>query len=80
MIKTKNFNNKSRIATYLILEDFLESYTNTGTIKKNPDINWISLGKSLGVESFTCLTIEDFRKVFSSTVKEAGPSLIEVRF
>jgi len=47
---------------------------------ENPDINWISLGKSLGVESFTCLTIEDFRKVFSSTVKEAGPSLIEVRF
>ena len=47
---------------------------------ENPEINWVSLGKSLGAESFTTLTIEDFRKVFSSVVKEPGPSLIEVRF
>ena len=46
---------------------------------ENPNIDWISLGKSLGVASFTTLTVEDFRKVFSSAVKEAGPSLIEVR-
>jgi acetolactate synthase-1/2/3 large subunit len=46
---------------------------------ENPDINWTSLGKSLGVESFTTLTVEDFRKVFSTAVKEPGPSLIEVR-
>ena len=47
---------------------------------ENPEINWTSLGKSLGAESFTALTIEDFRKFFSFTVKEPGPSLIEVRF
>ena len=46
---------------------------------ENPDINWTSLGKSLGVESFTALTIEDFRKIFSAAVKEPGPTLIEVR-
>ena len=46
---------------------------------ENPNIDWISLGKSLGVASFTTLTVEDFRKVFPSAVKEAGPSLIEVR-
>ena len=47
---------------------------------ENPEINWTSLGKSLGAESFTALTVEDFRKVFSAAVKEPGPSLIEVRF
>ena len=46
---------------------------------ENPDINWTSLGKSLGVESYTALTIEDFRKIFSAAVKEPGPTLIEVR-
>tara|TARA_Y100000590_G_scaffold187562_1_gene213807 strand:+ start:8872 stop:10419 length:1548 start_codon:yes stop_codon:yes gene_type:complete len=47
---------------------------------ENPEINWKSLGQSLGAESFTALTIEDFRKAFSASVKEPGPSLIEVRF
>ena len=37
-----------------------------------------SLGKSLGVESFTALTVEDFRKIFSFSVKEPGPTLIEL--
>ena len=46
---------------------------------ENPEINWISLGKSLGVESFTAPTVEEFRKIFSSAVNEPGPSLIEVR-
>ena len=45
---------------------------------ENPDIKWISLGKSLGVESFKAQTVEDFRKVFSAAVKEPGPSLIEL--
>lgn len=46
---------------------------------ENPEINWVSLGKSLGVESFTAPTVEEFRKIFSSAVNEPGPSLIEVR-
>ena len=46
---------------------------------ENPEIDWISLGKSLGAESFTAHTVEEFRKIFSSAVNEPGPNLIEVR-
>ena len=46
---------------------------------ENPEIDWISLGKSLGAESFTAQTVEEFRKIFSSAVNEPGPNLIEVR-
>ena len=47
---------------------------------ENPSIDWVSLGKSLGADSYTALTIEEFRKAFSFSIKESGPSLIEVRF
>lgn len=46
---------------------------------ENPEINWTSLAKSMGVEAKTTLTVQDFRNEFSVAVKEPGPSLIEVR-
>ena len=46
---------------------------------ENPEINWTSLAKSMGVNSKTTLTVEEFRHEFSLAVREPGPTLIEVR-
>lgn len=46
---------------------------------ENPEINWISLAKSMGVKAKTTLTVEEFRNDFSIAVKEPGPTLIEVK-
>jgi len=46
---------------------------------ENPEINWTSLAKSMGVKAKTTLTVQDFRNEFSVAVKEPGPALIEVR-
>lgn len=45
----------------------------------NPELNWKSLSSSMGVKAKTTLTVEEFRKEFSSAVNEPGPTLLEVR-
>ena len=43
---------------------------------ENPIIDWLQLSKSMGVPSFAPNTVEEFSKIFTSSVKEPGPSLI----
>ena len=45
---------------------------------ENPSIDWISLSKSMGVPSYQPNTVEDFVKIFSSAVKEPGPTTIVI--
>ena len=45
---------------------------------ENPAIDWISLSKSMGVPSYQPNTVEDFVKIFSSAVKEPGPTTIVI--
>ena len=45
---------------------------------ENPEINWVELSRSMGVPCYQPHTVEDFRKVFSSSVDEPGPSTIIV--
>jgi len=44
----------------------------------NPDIDWVSLSKSLGVPAKRTLTVEEFGKALSDGFASEGPSLIEV--
>jgi acetolactate synthase-1/2/3 large subunit len=44
----------------------------------NPKIDWAQLSKSLGVPSYMPSTVEEFTKVFSQSINEAGPSLIVI--
>ena len=45
---------------------------------ENPKIDWIHLSQSLGVPSFMPANVEEFTKVFSHSISEAGPSLIVI--
>ena len=44
----------------------------------NPEINWVSLSKSMGVPAIRTTTVEQFSKAFSDGLNSEGPSLIEV--
>ena len=44
----------------------------------NPEINWVSLSKSMGVPAIRTTTVEQFSKAFSDGLSSEGPSLIEV--
>ena len=44
----------------------------------NPEINWVSLSKSMGVPANRTTTVEQFSKAFSDGLNSEGPSLIEV--
>ena len=46
---------------------------------ENPPIDWMSLSKSMGVPCYEPKKVEDFIKVFSSAVKEPGPTTIVVK-
>ena len=76
------FSNKS----YAILQVELERVgaLRTGDRAKsmlsmdNPEIDWVSLSKSLGVPAKRTLTVEEFRKSFQEGLNSDGPSLIEI--
>tara|TARA_B110000914_G_scaffold59694_1_gene51796 strand:- start:68 stop:301 length:234 start_codon:yes stop_codon:yes gene_type:complete len=44
----------------------------------NPEIDWVSLSKSLGVPAKRTLTVEEFHKAFSDGLASDEPSLIEI--
>ena len=44
----------------------------------NPEIDWVSPSKSLGVPAKRTLTVEEFHKAFSDGLASDGPSLIEI--
>ena len=44
----------------------------------NPELNWVQLGKGMGVESVRVETAEEFAEAFASAMKQKGPRLIEV--
>ena len=44
----------------------------------NPEINWVSLSKSMGVPANRTTNVEQFSKAFSDGLNSEGPSLIEV--
>ena len=44
----------------------------------NPEIDWVSLSKSLGVPAKRTITVEEFYKAFSDGLASDGPSLIEI--
>ena len=41
-----------------------------------PDIDWVSLAESMGVEATAVTTAEDFDKAFEEAMSSAGPRLI----
>ena len=43
----------------------------------NPEIDWVSLARSLGVESSRAATVEELADQFGSAMKARGPRLIE---
>ena len=43
----------------------------------NPELDWVSLGRSMGVESSRATTAEEFADQFASAMKSRGPRLIE---
>ncbi|MBV9574152.1 MAG: benzoylformate decarboxylase, partial [Acidobacteriales bacterium] len=43
-----------------------------------PDIDWVSLGKSMGVPATRATTLEGFEKALRDGFEAEGPSLIEV--
>ena len=45
----------------------------------NPKLDWIKLSESMGVPCYEPNTVEEFKKIFSACVKEAGPSTILVQ-
>ena len=45
----------------------------------NPPIDWMSLSKSMGVPCYEPKKVEVFIKIFSSAVKEPGPTTIVVK-
>ena len=44
-----------------------------------PTIDWIAMGKSMGVPGVAVSTVEDFTAALIRSTQAAGPSLIEVR-
>ena len=76
------FSNKS----YAILQVELERVgaletgdrANSMLSMDNPEIDWVSLSKSLGVPAKRTVTVEEFRKAFSDGLVSEGPSLIEI--
>jgi acetolactate synthase-1/2/3 large subunit len=45
----------------------------------NPRIDWVSMGKIMGVPSVSVSTAEAFHASLLASASEAGPMLIEVR-
>ena len=43
-----------------------------------PAIDWLAMGKSMGVPAVSVATVEDFYRALAESVGEAGPRLIEV--
>ena len=41
-----------------------------------PDIDWVSLAESMGVEATAVTTAEDFDEAFEKAMKSSGPKLI----
>ena len=44
----------------------------------NPEIDWVSLSKSLGVPAKRTVTVKEFHKAFTDGLASEGPSLIEI--
>jgi acetolactate synthase-1/2/3 large subunit len=44
----------------------------------NPDLDWVSMAKGMGVEGVRVATIEDFAKALRGGIARRGPFLIEV--
>ena len=76
------FSNKS----YAILQVELERVgaletgdrANSMLSMDNPEIDWVSLSKSLGVPAKRTVTVEEFHKAFTDGLASEGPSLIEI--
>ncbi len=45
----------------------------------NPSIDWVAMGKSMGVPAISVSTAEDFHAAMVRSTKAPGPSLIEVK-
>jgi len=43
----------------------------------NPDIEWVSLARGMGVEAVRATTVREFSAAFHSAMKQRGPRLIE---
>lgn len=43
----------------------------------NPELNWVELGRGMGVNSMRAETAEEFAEQFAACMKEKGPHLIE---
>lgn len=43
----------------------------------NPDIDWVSLARGMGVEAVRVETVEDFSAAFADAMRQSGPRLIE---
>jgi acetolactate synthase-1/2/3 large subunit len=43
----------------------------------NPDIEWVSLARGMGVEAVRVTTVKEFSAAFHSAMKQRGPRLIE---
>ena len=43
-----------------------------------PDLDWVSMAKSMGVEAARCRTAEDLVKAMDAGLHNEGPYLIEV--
>jgi len=44
----------------------------------NPPIDWVNLAESMGVQGYKPKTVKEFKDVFTKSVNESGPSLIEI--
>ena len=44
----------------------------------NPPIDWINLAESMGVQGYKPQTVKEFKDVFSKSINDSGPSLIEI--
>jgi acetolactate synthase-1/2/3 large subunit len=43
----------------------------------NPELDWVSLARGMGVEATRAATAEEFAEQFASAMKSRGPRLIE---
>jgi acetolactate synthase-1/2/3 large subunit len=43
----------------------------------NPELDWVSLARGMGVEATRAMTAEEFADQFASAMKSRGPRLIE---
>ncbi len=44
----------------------------------NPDLDWVSLAKGMGVSGRSVTTVDEFNQALADGMKEKGPRLIEV--